>query len=332
MAALDSNALSITDFAKLSNDPKIMGVAMSLVKHHAILQDIPFLGSKTLKATGSRWENLPSTNWVPLNKELATVDGAPVQHSENVYVMRDLIKTDSLMRDDVNAIEDPHVARINAYLQSRSYNFNEMFINNDPSLAAGDKNAIVGLRGRLDNPNTFKVNSANKIGSGGVFTSAATAAEFIGVLENIDDLLDAVNDLEGNTTVIYCSKAFLKRFSQLARIHAGVGGFGRAQDQYDRFTFKYRGAVLRDVGVKQDQSTQIIASTEAADGEDGSDKYTSIYAVNYSEFRGIMNSMKVQQLPPEQGFLHSTLIELACGLFPVTSRCIGRLHGIQMTA
>lgn len=331
MAALDSNALSLTDYAKLSSDPKVQGIAWSLVQHNAILQDIRWINTKSLKATGSRWENLPGTNWVNLNEELTTQDGAPVQHDESVFIMRNTIKTDDAMRSDANRITDPHIERVNAYLRSRSYEFNRVFINNDPSQAGGNEKALVGLRARLDNPATYKVKSSNKIGSGGTFTAAATAQNYLGVLEKIDDLLDAVGDLEGNGVVLYCNKAFLKRFNSLSRIHSGVGGFSRGQDQYDRFTFRYRGAILRDVGTASDQVTQIISSAEPADGGYGAaNTCTSIYAVNHARLSGLMNSLRVEELAPQEGYLHRTMIEMICGIFPHTNDAFGRLHGIDL--
>lgn len=330
MASYDANALSLTDYAKMSSDPKVQGIAWSLVEHNAILADIPWISSPTLKVTGSRFETLPGNTWVKINETIPTQTASPIQHDEHLYLMRDKITTDDVFVRDINQIEDPHVARVRAYMEGRSRSFNDAFIDNDPS-QGGNEDAIVGLRARLDNPATYRIKSDNKIGSGGTFTAAATAQNYLGVLEKIDDLLDAVGDLNGDSTIVYCNRQFLKRFNALTRIHSGVGGFSRGQDQYDRWVTKYKGATFVDVGYGNDQTTQIISATEPADGGYGSPATsTSLYAVNYRKFNGVMNSMRVIENPLEDGVLHSTTIEMIVGLFPRTNNCFGRLHGINL--
>lgn len=330
MATLDANALNIVDFGKMSNDPKIEGVTWALVRHNAVLQDIPFFNKQSLKAAGVRWEgDLPNTDWVKLNEGGPTVTGAPTQFAEQAFIMRNMIKTDTALIDDENTIGDPHVQRIDAYIRGRSHDFNDVFINNSPEV---NPNAIVGLRYRLDNPNTFKVSSDHKITAGGTLTLAATAQNFIEHQEKLDEMLDAVDSPDGSGVTIYCNGTYYRRFASLSKKYSGQGGFSTASDQYGRDVYRYKNAILRDVGRKSDQTTQIITGTETSTGADGSSDYTSIYAVNYSpmNFAGWMFRMQAKDVPQDDGVLKATFLEMICGLYPQTHRCFARMVGIKI--
>jgi len=334
MATLDANALDLVTFAKMSNAPRATNIAMAFLANNSIIADIPWISRKVLAMKGIRWEdNMPDVDWVKLNEGGPTVKGTPTQFEEQVYIARNTLKTDHLLIDDENAVVNPHLAQVDAYIMSRSYDFNNMFINN--SHLTGDSNSIVGLKARLDDPNTYKVTSANKIAAGGTMTPAATAANFVAHQEKLDELLYSVGSPNGDNVVIYCNDVYYRRFSALSRQYSGQGGFSQAQDQYGRDVYRYKNAVLRDAGVVAPASTtKVITATETAAGAAGADKYTSIYAVNYGprQFGGWINTMSITDPPDSAGVLRQSLVEFVAGLFPQTKFCFGRLHGIQLTA
>lgn len=331
MATLNANALNIVEFAKFANSPRVDAIAYALVKHNAIIADIPWHNSAALNVAGARWEDgLPANNWVKLNEGGPTVSGAPKKFMEQAYIMRNTIATDHLLERDPNAIGNPHVGRVEAYLRRRSYDFNNVFINN--SHTSGNADAPVGLRARLDEAALYNVQSTNKINGNSTMTLAASADNFIAHQEKLDEMLDSVDSPEGDGVVIYCNAKYKNRFAALCKKYSGQGGFSQAQDQYGRSVYRYKNAILRDVGVAGDQSTQIIKSTEANTGADGASTYTSIYAVNYNpgNFEGWIASMQNKEVPQPDGVLRQTFLEMVLGLYPQTHRCFARMYGINL--
>lgn len=331
MATLDAKALSLVDYAKFSNDPQIQKVTYSLLKHNAILTDIPFFPRKSLSINGTRWiDNLPESHWVKINDTPATVTGAPVQYQEQSYLMRDYIRTDKALLNDQNQITDPHNSRVQAYLRSRSYDFNDTFINNNH--ASGNPDAIVGLRGRLDDPGKYGIRSDNKLNGAATLTQAATADNYIAFQEKLDELLYLVESPDGAGVVIYASDKFIRRFNALSRKFSGAGGFSTATDQLGRSVTMYKNAVIKSPGKKADQKTQVITDTEANTGANGSSTYTSIYAVKYGEedFSGWLFDMNASTKMLDDEIHKQTFLELHLGLYPQTNYCFARMYGINL--
>jgi hypothetical protein len=106
------------------------------------------------------------------------------------------------------------------------------------------------------------------------------------------------------------------------------------KDMFDRRVDVYMGARLMDIGVKSDQTTEIITNTETLGG--GSYE-TSIYAVKF----GIGDmTWGIQQYPLEVEDLgeledkstYRTRIDWNLGLATVDPRSIARLYGIRADA
>jgi hypothetical protein len=332
--AISSAALTIAQYAMLSNDPLIQAVTFSLIDNGSIMaRDIPFTNKQSLYVNGVRWEgNLPTVAWANINEEGTTVSAQPTPYQESVYTLRNYIDVDKLLVMDENQITDPRSAQVGIYMKSAAYDFNDKFINN--THPSGNQKAIVGIRARIDNPTVFGVRSENKIDAGGVvLTASATAATFGAFLEFIDQALWSVDSPDGNGVVLYLSAEMGRRWDRLARQFSGTGGFGTATDQLGRGITTYKNAVIRDVGKKADQSTNIITNTETAAGLDGSSTMTSIYAVNYSSehFQGWqMQPLQAQDLGLlENGVTYRTLVDWAGGLMNQSTRSLARVYDIK---
>jgi hypothetical protein len=200
----------------------------------------------------------------------------------------------------------------------------------------GDKNAIVGVRGRIDNGSTYGVRSENKVnGSGADMTSAMTAATFGSFTEVVDQLLWSVDSPSGAGVVIYMNEVMKRRWERALRQFAGQGGFGQATDQFGRVFETYKSARIRDIGYKADQSTRIITTTETAAGADGASTFTSLYAVNYGEehlFGWQFEPLSAKDLGLlEAGSTYRTLIDWAGGLYNASTRSLGRVYNIKLS-
>lgn len=347
MTVNDANAMTMAQYAMLSNSPMVKSVTFSLLDCGSAMTDIPFINKKTLIANGVRWEgNLPSVNWGAINSTPVTTLGTPKPYQESAFVMRNAIKVDKVYVDDENAITDPRGAQLAAYLKAVSYDFNDKFINNDH--VAGDSNAPVGLKSRIDNGSTFGVWSKAKIDAGGTDLSlsgmtAATANKFI---EQLAQLLWTCDSPNGAGITLYMNEVLQRRIDTALRTMGTSGGLTITTDQYDRTITKYKGAVIKDIGYKSDQATQIIpgngtsgsgavGETAAGVSSTGSSAvYTSIYAVNYGEdhFYGWQyEPVAAHDLGLlNDGVTYSTVVDWAGGLMNANIRSVGRLYDLKI--
>lgn len=335
---VSASAVTLAEYAIMSNDPLVQAVTFSLIDAGSAMRDVPFVNKASLIANGVRWEgNLPSVSWKNINEEGDTTKGSPSPYQEQMYVVRNNIDVDHLLVQDTNQIVDPRAAQVEAYLQSVAYDFNDKFINNDH--VAGEAKAPVGLRARIDDAageNRYGVRPENRVAGGGVdLTQAtATAATFATFTEFMDQLLWTVGSPEGDGVVLYMNDTLYRRISRFARQFSGAGGFSQGQDQLGRSVTMYKQAVIRDIGRRADQSTLIIGNAEAAGGGAGTN-HTSVYAVHYgtSYFFGWQFApLRAQNLGlMENGVIYRTFIEWTCGLMNASTRSIGRLHGIKVS-
>lgn len=344
---ISSNAYTLADYALNSNQPLVQRVTMSLIDYGNVLQDIPLLEKASLIANGTRFEgNLPTVNWTPLNSEGVTTKGQPTPYQEQVYLLRNYIDVDKFIVLDQNQIVEPRSLQTQIWLKALTYDFNFKFFKNDH--ASGDLNAPVGIRSRIDNGGIFGVRSENKIDAGGIDLSLSgiSVANANRFLELLDLLLWSVDSPDGSGVTLYMNDYMKRRLNFALRTLGTSGGLDITQDQFNRTIQMYKGAIIRDPGVKADQTTRIIAgnavagsgavgeTAAGADSTGASATFTSIYAVNYStdHFMGWqMAPINVQDLGlVYDGAFYRTLIDWAVGFMNVNIRSLGRLYDIKL--
>jgi hypothetical protein len=324
------------EWANLSNAPLVKAVTYSLRKAGSIMTDIPFVNSASLLQNGVRFSGgLPTIDWVKLNAEPTVVKSTSQPYQEQAFIMRNAVDVDKLYVQDKNQIVDPRGFQAEAVVRSLAYDFNDKFINNDHTV---DEDAIVGIKARLDNPTVYGALSANKIDTGGstasLKPSSLTATTFTKFMEKIDELFWALNAVDGEGVVLYMNDTVMRRINTGARLASGAGGFSQAQDQYGRTVTQYRSAVIKDVGVKADQTTRIILNTETNAGAAGSSTFTSVYGVRYGTdalFGWQFEPLNVQDLGLQNnGVTYRTLIDWTGGIMMPDVRAIGRLYDIEI--
>lgn len=335
-ATPDSNSLTLSEYAMMSNDPLVRKVTYSLLEMGNVLQDIPLTNAQTMLANGVRFlgANLPGVNWGKLNQEPTVVKGKPSPFQEQAYLIRNSIDVDKKLVEDRNAISDPRGQQIEAYLRAVTYEINTQFINNNH--VTGNSDCFTGLRYRLDNPTTYGVESEMKIDAGAVvMTTSMTAASANTFIETVDQTLDYMGSPDGSGVVLYMNDLLKRRFARAIRVLGAAAGFTTQRDAFDRQVEMYRGAVIRDIGRKADQSTRIITNTEDSAGVDGSSNYTSMYAVKYGE--GYFTGWQFEPLVPrdlgllDNGVIYRTVFDWAFGLYMEHTRAVARVFGIKVS-
>lgn len=334
---ISTSALSMAQYAVMSNDPMVQAITFSLLDMGSVMTDIPFVNKKSLISNGVRWQgNLPTVNWGSINSDPVTTIGTPTPYQEQAYVMRNTIDVDKVYVEDQNAIQDPRSAQLAAYLKSVTYDFNKKFILNDH--VTGDANSFVGIKYRLDNPSTFGTWSSAKIDAGGVdlSTSGLTASTANSFLEFLDQLIwSADGGTTGDGIVLYMNEVMQRRIDRALRIMGTSGGLRIDQDQFDRTITKYKGAIIKDVGYQADQATRIIPTVESAAGAQSGGTFTSIYAVNYSPdhfFGWQYEPVSAKDLGlMNNGVIYRTIIDWAGGLMNANIRSLARLYDIKLS-
>ena len=336
--AADASAISLSEYAIMSNDPLVMAITKSLIVNGAVFTDIPFLNQNTLLANGVRWQdNLPTVNWSKINAGLTVTKGKPTAYQEQAYLMRNAIDCDVKLLQDKNRIVDPCAAQLDAYFAAVTYDYNDKFINNDH--LSGDDDSIVGLRYRIDNASTYGVVSELKIDAGAIDMSDAgmTAAIANNFIVLIQTLLDYFGRREGDGVVLYMNDNMIRRFEKAVRMLGAGAGWNTQVDAWGRMVTKYRNAKIVDIGRKADQSTRIILNTEASTGAAGASVHTSIYGVVYGperlvgwQFAPLGESVTDLGLLGNDGTIARVMIDWATGLLPQHTRCMGRIYGIKV--
>ncbi len=308
--AIASGTVTLADYALMSNQPLIQAVSMSLIDYGNVLQDIPLVNKASLIANGTRFEgNLPTINWRQVNAEGVSVHGQPTPYQEQVYMMTNYVDVDKYLVLDQNQIVEPRAAQTALVLKALTYDCG---------------------------------GSAADISQAGV--TAKTALAFF---EMLDQLLWSVDSPDGTGVVVYMNDYVKRRINSVVKFLGTSGGFDITKDQFNRTVTQYKGAVIRDPGVKADQTTRIIAgnaiaagsgsvgeTSAGADSTGASANFSSIYAVNYGTdhfFGWQFDVMNVQDLGLiNNGVIYRTLIDWAVGFMNTSTRSLGRLYDIKI--
>jgi hypothetical protein len=351
--AIDFNgALTLADYAAISNDPLVKEITKSLHKTWNALKDIPLSTNPSLRQTGMRYlnANIPTPNWTGLNSEPQTFKSKPKSYEEQLYILRNKLTVDRRILDQPNAIVDPVESQIQMFLEGFAYDFNDKFINNNPaSTAAGNSaDCFPGLNYRLNNvsdydiPSEMVIASASDISTnatGGLFgsgTGAGTRSANL-FIADLQTLFDNMNAPDGDGVVLYMSE-LTKRQIEMAIRAMGIGaGFDITQDSYDRPVEKYKNATIRTVGRKSDGVTPIISNTQTISGVAATintvatgSRQTSIFAVRYGSgyvtgWQSEPFKPKYLGLSPENGIMHNVLFDWGVGLWVPHNRALGRI-------
>lgn len=328
--------MTLAQYAEQSNEPLIKEVTFSLLENDSPLSDIPLITKPTQKVNGARFVgNLPSVSWRQLNESTTVTSGTASPYQEQAYIMSNAFDIDRFILQDENAVGNPLAVQVDAYLKSVVYDYTDKFFNNNH--LSGDADAPVGIRERLDSAATWGTNTSCKISGGAVdMTSAGmTAATAGNFFEFLDQALDELGAPEGNNCVVYTNRNLRRKMNRAIKMMGAGGGFEMTKDAYDRRVMLYRNAVLRTIGTKADQSTEIITNTEDTAGANGSSTYTSLYVVRYGETH--FSGWQFDSLAPvfagwrsDEPTHYRLAFDWATGLLQAHTRCIARVYDIKV--
>lgn len=268
-------AVTLADMAAQEKEPLRKMIMAELLRQSDLIGVIPFEEASSFDSILVRWKDLPSVSWRNLGEGYTATKGTTEQVTESIYFLGGDIEIDRQFKKVQNLLEPIESTQRKMKMAAMAYEFNNTFINGDhtvdPKQYEGIKKRLAGLASRQT-----------------IYATANPTDTVLPVLKdqtNADRFLDSMflleSLVEGKPTHYFMnSKTLWGLKSALRR----SGWLDTTKDAFDREFTTFGGAMLVDVGIKADQSTEIITNTETA-GDSGADS-TSIYAVNMEIGRG----------------------------------------------
>ncbi|MGW8177225.1 MAG: major capsid protein [bacterium] len=318
---------TLAELSKIETDVLRKSVIDTLLFESNLMEMVPWETIGQLSTGVIRIQDLPSVGYRRINGAYDSTDIGHFEHAvENIALFGRDIDTDEAIARAKNTVADARAIQQMLVLKAMAYDFNNGFINNEVN--ATTPLVYNGLRKRVNDVaaegyTSQKIDAA--CGGVGILNTSATSQAF---LDKLNKLMFSIKGHKPDYLLMN-DDMYLALFSLLRREKL----LDTTRDMFDREIDTYRGARLIDIGVKADQTTKIITSTEASTGAEGSSEHTSIYAVKFGV--GDM-TWGIQQFPMEvkdMGELeekpaYRTRITWNLGLATVDPRSVGRLYGI----
>jgi len=277
--------ITLAQLAQLEKEPMKKYIGMQLLREVKLFDLLPFENVSGLKVQAYWWEKLPTGGaFRSLNEGYTSYeDGQLGDGTEHVYGFGGDITYDSVLEKIKDVVGDPIQMQVNARLQSMGITWNNYFINGD---VATDPKGFNGIKKRvagMDARQTIYFAGAAG-GSTAPLDPVASAANARAFLNKF--LMAKRRCNKGQVSAFLMNENMIVGFSRVLSYIQGAGNYLSVnQDQFGREEVSFKGIPFVDVGLKQDQSTEIITETETA-LDAGADS-TSIYAVSFDMTAGI---------------------------------------------
>jgi len=320
-----ADAWTLGELSKIETDTLRKSVIDIFLFESDVMQFVPWETIGQLATTIVRMQDLPSVGFRKINEGYAATMGRFEQKVENISLMGCYMDCDKAIARAKNTIADARAISQMMAMKATSYKFNDKFINGDPT---SDPEEFKGIKARVadvvaEGFTGQYINNAGTSGDG-ILLSTGESHNF---LNKLDELIYAVKGhqpdmLLMNKKMLLALRALLRKTKLL----------DNSKDMFDRRVDMYSGCRLVDIGVKADQVTDIITSTETLEAA-GAAESTSIYAVKFGIGEllwGIQEyPLEVEDLGRLEGSpVYRTELDWPLGLALADPRSIGRLCGI----
>jgi len=316
---------TLAELSKIETDVLRKSVVDTMLMESNVLELVPWETIGQLSTGIIRIQDLPSVGFRRINAGYTESTGHFEHKTEQIALLGGDIDTDKAIARAKNTVADARAIQQNLMLKAITFAFNDKFIN---GTVLSDVLEFNGLKKRVDDIvaegyTGQKINAS--CGGVGILNSSGASHAF---LDKLDALIYAVKGhkpdfLIMNAKTLLALRSLLRREKLL----------DTTKDMFDRIVDVYMGARLIDIGIKADQSTEIITSTEDNAGLPGSSEHSSIYAVKFGVGD---NTWGIQEYPIEVedlGQLESkpvyrTRVDFPVGLATVDPRSLARIYGV----
>ena len=330
-------AYTLAQLAKLEKKSYLKkGIIMNMLRDSKFLEWLPWQGVDSLQSYGLRVRTLGTSGaFRKINGSYTeATDGDVEEVWESVYGFGGEVKFDRVYDKIKNVIIDPKQQQLEMKLKAMTLTFNDYVINGDH---ATDADGFEGLKKRIAGmPSRQTV----ALGDSAAYDPTAAAANGQYFLTKWEEAWYKCNKGQVNAIIMnesmYYGYARVLRFLNLS---GGAGLLDTTKDSHDRTIVTYRGAPFVDIGLKKDQSTEIITNTETslAAGSDTTSVYFASFGIENGGLGGIqLSDMEVYD--PNNGAEMSTApatqvrIEWWHGLCNLESYGLTRLYNLENPA
>ena len=322
-------AYTMQDFANLAKkEPLRAGVIDVLRRDSFIMDTLPWTPVETLAVEFIKSGRLPTVAFRKIGNTFSESKATVEPVTERVFNIGGYFDVDKAYVKSKQLI-DQRAYQAEQFVQAMAYSFNDYVINGSPIV---DVDGFTGLFYRVANElgSDQHINVEAGAGLDVSMDSAALAANQTKLIGYIDQVIDACDQHE-------CDELWMNKSMRLALLAAirDTGLFSKDQDNYGRKVVRWGegGPIIRDLGVKADQSTKIIGDLENLSGTPlTGGTATSIYAVRTGEdyLQGInMGEVDTNDIGMlESGVAYRTVIDWFVGITYLNPRSFARLSGI----
>ena len=278
-------AVTLMDLAKQSKTPLQAFIIQNLLRDPSgIMPLIPFQKVDVLSTLVTRWKVLPSVSYRAVNGAYSESSGATDQVTEGLYALGGDILFDRVFDMVGNTIQDIRKTQTLMKIKAIQMEFINALVNGDH---ATNINMPEGLWKRI---NSY-LPSRQNLSIGSAFDATSSNGNTLKLIYYMHQLIDLAGlrqvpylEQNGKPTalrpgVILCNRDFRLAFEKALRNVSQL--IDLTQDNYGRFWQTFAGVPLIDVGLKPDQSTEIIANNYG-----GGTNETRVYCVRFSQDDG----------------------------------------------
>lgn len=293
--------MTLNDLTKQSKSPLQKYLLQNLLRDSPLRDLVPFYDVDTLSSIVVRWNTLPSVGHRKIGGGYTESTGKTEQVSEGVYATGGDILFDRVFDFVKNTIEDPKKTQTNMKIKAVEYQWKDDLINGDHAV---DVDGPEGLNKRIASYLPSRQSIATSSAAFDATASAANSRYIIGKLEELIDLA-GLRAAPNATTLIgkqrkamgFKSGALLMNrttYLGIGRLLRLAGVLDQTKDSQDRIVRTFQDVPLVDVGLKGDQSTEIITNTYGASSNE-----TRIFCVRFAQNEGDDGLGAIQLTTPD---------------------------------
>jgi hypothetical protein len=290
------------------------------------MDKLPWETTGNLSVEYLRNKTLPTITARNVGEGMTESKGVLEPMEEQVCILSAKIDIPKEYVEAKNTVQDIRAVQTKMFTQALAYKFNDMFINGNPITNAKE---MVGIRHRIIND--LAAGQSVDGDALDISPNTSTTNWYNILIDRVEELMSLFVD--GKPDVLLMNRTTKLRLESALR-QAGI--LDSTKDNYERkqVTWGVGGPAIIDIGLKGDQSTEIILNTETNDGTavtGGTE--TSIYAAKFGE-EFLMGFQRKEVDAEDVGLLedritYRSVIDWNPGIMLVSPRSVARIYGIQ---
>lgn len=247
---------TLVELSKIETDPGRKSVIDTLLMESNLMEIVPWETIGALSTNIVRMGTLPSVGFRKINAGFSVGTAALEQKVENISLMGGFFDTDKAIVRAKNVSVSPRAIVQIMMTKAIAYKFNDRFINGNPE---SNPEEFKGMEQRVDDVvaegyTGQEVDVAGGSATEGILNSSAISHNFLNKFDQ------AMYQIKGHTPdfALMNSKVLLAIRSLLRKEKL----LDTTKDIFDRTIDMYGNTRLIDIGVKADQTTEILPLTE----------------------------------------------------------------------